>query len=179
MQKVEDIKTPTNLKEFREGLKKYCLGSKDSIFIYNKINNTKVSVDINKISKMSDVFKFIKNDNVLGITAREFDVIIMCDTSTIKKKDLMMNEEDAIIALKEAYLFNNQDRDERNNFLNSTQYAIEIIKSGGKIKDEKDSKPVQTSIISQYLNDLYRHLFGEYFDTANTSKKEYHLSKYH
>ena len=65
MKKVEDIKTPTNLEEFRQGLKKYCLGYKDSIFIYNKINNIKVNVDINKISKMSDIFKLIQHDNNL------------------------------------------------------------------------------------------------------------------
>ena len=36
MQKVEDIKTPTNLEEFRHGLKKYCLGHKDSILFITK-----------------------------------------------------------------------------------------------------------------------------------------------
>ena len=178
MLKIEDVKTPTTIEEFKNNLKKYCLGNKDSIFIYNKINGKKFSVNVNKISKMSDAFKFIKNDNVLGITAREFDVIIMCDTSTIKTKDLMMNEEDSIITLKEAYLFNNQDNHERSNFLNSTPIAIEKIVSGEKVINEIDAKAQQTSMYCLILTDLYIHLFGKYFDTVTSSKKKYNLSKY-
>ena len=59
MQKIDDIKTPTNLEEFRQSLKKYCKGSKYNIFIYNKINDKKTCVNINWITKMSDLFKLI------------------------------------------------------------------------------------------------------------------------
>lgn len=179
MQKVQDIKTPKTLEQFRLNLKKFCLGSENNIFIYNTANGTEYKVDIEKISKISDVIELIQVKSKHSILEEDISIILMCDISHIKARDLIVKKEDAILSLKEVYLFNNQDSDERNNFLSSTPYAIEIIKSGGKVKDEKDSKPVQTSIIREYLNDLYRHLFGEYFDTTNTSEKEYHLSKYH
>ena len=104
--------------------------------------------------------------------------VLMCDSSHIESSKLFMKEEDAIMSLKEVYLFNNLDRDERNNFLYSTPDAIAIIQSGGKIDNEKDCRPAQTSIMSPYLNGLFIHLFGEYFDTVNKSEKGYHLSKY-
>ena len=56
--------------------------------------------------------------------------------------------------------------------------AIAIIQSGGKIDNEKDCRPAQTSIMSPHLNGLFLHLFGEYFDMVNKSEKGYHLSKY-
>jgi hypothetical protein len=176
--KIEDIKTPTTIEEFRDNLKKYCLGYKESVFIYNKKNRKKFSININKISKISDVFKFIKDNNVLGISDREFDVVLMCDISNINAKDLMMNEKDAIRSLKEVYLFNNQDKEERSNFLNSTPSAIEKIVSGEKIINKIDAKVHQTSMDYQILRDLYVHLFGEYFDTVTGLKKKYNLSKY-
>ena len=37
MQKKDDVKTPTNLEEFRQSLKKYCKDYKHNIFTYNKI----------------------------------------------------------------------------------------------------------------------------------------------
>ena len=37
MKKIEDIKTPTNLEELRQSLKKYCLGYKGSIFITKQV----------------------------------------------------------------------------------------------------------------------------------------------
>lgn len=178
MQKVEDIKTPTNLEEFRQGLKKYCLGYKDSIFIYNKINNIKVNVDINKISKMSDIFKLIQHDNNLEDISSDCNLVLMCDISHINLEDLIMNKEDIIRELKEVYLFNNQDKEERSNFLNSTPIAIEKIVSGEKIINEIDYKVHQTSMDYQILRDLYVHLFGEYFDTVTSLKKKYNLSKY-
>lgn len=178
MKKVEDIKTPTNLEEFRQGLKKYCLGYKDSIFIYNKINNIKVNVDINKISKMSDIFKLIQHDNNLEDISSDCNLVLMCDISHINLEDLIMNKEDIIRELKEVYLFNNQDKEERSNFLNSTPIAIEKIVSGEKIINEIDYKVHQTSMDYQILRDLYVHLFGEYFDTVTSLKKKYNLSKY-
>ena len=33
MLKIEDVKTPTNLEEFRQSLKKYCLGNENSILM--------------------------------------------------------------------------------------------------------------------------------------------------
>ena len=81
MQKIEDIKTPSNLEEFRQSLKKYCLGYKHSIFIYSKINNTKLSVDINKISKMSDIFKIIQDDSKLGNKFSDCYLILMCENN--------------------------------------------------------------------------------------------------
>tara|TARA_B100001057_G_scaffold475746_1_gene542878 strand:+ start:637 stop:1176 length:540 start_codon:yes stop_codon:yes gene_type:complete len=179
VEKIEDIQTPKTLNQFRLNLKKFCLGSENNIFIYNTANGKEYKVDIEKISKISDVIELIQVKSKQSILEEDISIILMCDISHIKARDIMVKKEDAILSLKEVYLFNNQDSDERNNFLNSTPYAIEIIKSGGKVNDEKDSKPMQNSIISQYLNDLYRHLFGEYFNTANTSEKEYHLSKYH
>ena len=132
MKKVEDIKTPTNLEEFRQGLKKYCLGYKDSIFIYNKINNIKVNVDINKISKMSDIFKLIQHDNNLEDISSDCNLVLMCDISHINLEDLIVNKEDVIRELKEVYLFNNQDIYERTNFLTSTSSAIDKIVNGEK-----------------------------------------------
>ena len=66
-----------------------------------------------------------------------------------------MKEEDAIMSLKEVYLFNNLDRDERNNFLYSTPDAITIIQSGGKIDNEKDCRPAQTSIMNSFKWIIY------------------------
>ena len=178
MKKVEDIKTPTNLEEFRQGLKKYCLGYKDSIFIYNKINNIKVNVDINKISKMSDIFKLIQHDNNLEDISSDCNLVLMCDISHINLEDLIMNKEDIIRELKEVYLFNNQDINERSNFLNSTPIAINKIVTGEKIINEIDAQPYQTALDEEILGGLYNHLFGEYFDTINFTKKKINLSKY-
>ena len=82
----------------------------------------------------------------------------MCDSSHIEASKLMMKEEDAIMSLKEVYLFNNLDRDERNNFLYSTPDAIAIIQSGEKIDNEKDCRPAQTSIMTPHLNGLFLSL---------------------
>ena len=173
MLKIEDVKTPTNLEEFRQSLKKYCLGNENSIFIYNKINNTKINVDINKISKISDIFKFIKDD-----ISSDYNLVLMCDISHINLEDLIMNKEDVIRELKEVYLFNNQNIDERSNFLNSTPMAIQKIVSGEKIINEIDAQPYQTALDDENLGGLYNHLFGEYFDTINFTKKKFNLSKY-
>ena len=173
MLKIEDVKTPTNLEEFRQSLKKYCLGNENSIFIYNKINNTKINVDINKISKISDIFKFIKDD-----ISSDYNLVLMCDISHINLEDLIMNKEDVIRELKEVYLFNNQNIDERSNFLNSTPMAIQKIVSGEKIINEIDAQPYQTALDDENLGGLYNHLFGEYFDTINFTKKKINLSKY-
>ena len=51
--------------------------------------------------------------------------LLMCDISKINLDDLIMNQEGAIRTLKKLYLFNNQDLEERRNFLNSTSDAIE------------------------------------------------------
>ena len=178
MQKVEDIKTPTNLKEFRESLKKYCLGNMDSIFIYNRTNNRKISVDINRISKTSDIFKLIQDDSKLDDISNEYNLVLMCDISHINFKELIMNKKNVIRELKEVYLFNNQNIDERSNFLNSTFVAIEKIVAGEKFIKEIDTQPYQTALDDENLEDLYNHLFGEYFDTINLSKKKFNLSKY-
>tara|TARA_B100000900_G_C20182280_1_gene554383 strand:+ start:59 stop:598 length:540 start_codon:yes stop_codon:yes gene_type:complete len=179
MQKIKDIQTPKTLEQFRVNLKKFCLGSEDNIFIFNKADGKDYKVDIEKISKISDVINLISVMDNKEIFLDDVSIVLMCDVSHIKTRELMNKKEDAIMSLKEVYLFNNQDSYERNNFLNSTPHAIGIIQSGGKINGEKDSRPAQTSIISPYFNGLFAHLFGEYFDTAYTSEKEYHLSKYH
>ena len=178
MKKIEDIKTPTNLEEFRRSLKKYCLGNKDNVFIYNKINNTKVSVDINKISKISDIFKHIQDDSKLDDVYNDLNLVLMCDISHINLEDLIINKEDVIRELKEVYLFNNQDVNERTNFLNSTPIAIDNIIAGEKIINEIDLQPYQTALDNEILGILYNHLFGEYFDTVNFTKKKFNLSKY-
>ena len=179
MLKIEDIKTPKTIEEFRYNLKRYCLGNTDSIFIYNKISRKQYKIEVNKLFKISDVLKFLKADRAIAITARECNVVLMCDISKINLKDLMMNEEGAIRALRKVYLFNNQDSEERCNFLNSTPNAIEKIVSREKVINEIDTRQLQTAINLEILSGLYYHLFGEYFDTANNPKMKYNLSQYH
>ena len=178
MQRIKDIQTPKTLDQFRANLKKFCLGSKNNIFIFNKSDGKDYKVDVEKISKISDVINLIETQSKQSIFLDDVNIVLMCDSSHIEASKLMMKEEDAILSLKEVYLFNNQDRDERNNFLYSTPDAIAIIQSGGKIDNEKDCRPAQTSIMSPHLNGLFVHLFGDYFDTVNKSEKGYHLSKY-
>ena len=178
MQKIKDIQTPKTLDQFRLNLKKFCLGSENNIFIFNKANGKDYKVDVEKISKISDVVNLMEVISGQDIFLDDVRIILMCDISHIKTRDLMVKKEDAILSLKEVYLFNNQDRDERNNFLYSTPHAIAIIQSGKKIDNEKDCRPAQTSIMSPHLNGLFIHLFGDYFDTVNKSEKGYHLSKY-
>ena len=86
MLKIEDIITPKTIEEFRHNLKKYCLGNTDSIFIYNKINRKQYKIKVNNLSKISDVFKFLKKDSGIDITARECNVVLMCDLSKIKRR---------------------------------------------------------------------------------------------
>ena len=178
MQKIKDIQTPKTLEQFRGNLKKFCLGSEDNIFIFNKADCKDYKVDIEKISKISDVINLIEAMSGREISLDDLSIILTCDIAHINARDLMIKKEDAILLLKEVYLFNNQDSNERNNFLNSTSHAIAIIQSGGGIEKEEDCKPEQTSIMSPHLYGLFTHLFGEYFDTVNKSEKGYHLSKY-
>ena len=178
MQKIKDIQTPITLEQFRANLKQFCLGSKNNIFIFNKANGKDYKVDVQKISKISDVINLIEVQSKESIFLDDVSIILMCDSSHINSSELMIKKEYAIMSLKEVYLFNNQDRDERNNFLYSTPHAIAIIQSGEKIDNEKDCRPAQTSIMSPHLNGLFIHLFGEYFDSVNKSEKGYHLSKY-
>ena len=178
MQKIKDIHTPKTLDEFRLNLKKFCLGSENNIFVFNTADSKDYKVDIEKISVISDIINLIGLRNKQEIFLDEVSIILTCDISHIKARDLVNKKEDAIMSLKEVYLFNNLDRDERNNFLYSTPDAIAIIQSGGKIDNEKDCRPAQTSIMSPHLNGLFIHLFGDYFDTVNKSEKGYHLSKY-
>ena len=171
MLKIGDIKTPTTILEFRDNLKKYCLGNRDSIFIYNRKIEKQHSININKISKISDVFKYIIDDCVLDVPAREYDIVLMCDISHVNVENIISKDKETVDKLKEVYLFNNQDNHERSNFLNSTPIAIEKIVSGGKIVKEIDTKPRRTSMDYQMLRGLYVHLFGEYFDTVISKKK--------
>ena len=177
MLKIEDIKTPKTIEEFRYHLKRYCLGNTDSIFIYNKINRKQYKIEVNKLSKISDILKFLEVDCSMGITVSECNVVLMCDISKIKLEDLMMNHEGAIRSLRKVYLFNNQDSEERSNFLNSTPDAIERIVSREKVINEIDTRPLQTAINLEILSGLYYHLFGEYFDTVSNPKMKYNLSK--
>ena len=176
--RVKDIKTPKTIDQFWLNLRRFCLGREDNIFIFNKADGRDYKLHIEKISKISDVINLISLMTKQEIFLDDICIVLMCDTSHIKARDLINKKEDAILSLKEVYLFNNQDRDERNNFLNSTPDAIAIIQSGGKIDNEKDCRPAQTSIMSPHLNGLFIHLFGDYFDTVNKSEKGYHLSKY-
>ena len=89
MKKIEDIKTPTNLEEFRQSLKKYCLGNKNRLFIYNKINSKKIFINIDRISKMSDVFKLIQGDSKLEDISSDYNLVLMCDMSHINLEDLI------------------------------------------------------------------------------------------
>ena len=178
MLKIEDIKTPKTIKEFRYNLKRYCLGNNDNIFIYNKINRKRYEIEVNKLSKISDILKFLKVDSAIDITVSECNLVLMCDIYKIKLEDLMMNQEGAIRSLRKVYLFNNQDSEERSNFLNSTPDAIERIVSREKVINEIDTRPMQTAINIEILSGLYYHLFGEYFDTVSNPKTKYNLSKY-
>ena len=178
MLKIEDVKTPKTVKQFRYNLKRYCLGNTDSIFIYNKINRKQYKIEVNKLSKISDTLKFLKVDSTIGINVCACDIVLMCDISKIKLEDLMMNKEGAIRSLRKVYLFNNQDSEERSNFLNSTPDAIERIVSREKVINEIDTRPLQTAINLEILSGLYYHLFGEYFDTVSNPKIKYNLSKY-
>ena len=172
MKKIEDIKTPINLEEFRQGLKKYCLGYNDSIFIFNKTNNIKFNVDIDNISKMSDIYRLIQNEGNLDNVSSNFNLVLMCDISHIRIKNLIINKENLFSELKDVYLFNNQDMEERNNFLNSTPIAIEKIVAGEKVINEIDAQPYQTALDDEIIGSLYNHLFGEYFNTINLRKKK-------
>ena len=178
MLKVEDIKTPKTVEEFRHNLKKYCLGNSDSVFIYNKTNRKQYKIQVNKLSKISDVFEFLKVDSALDITAKKCNIVLMCDISKINLDDLIINKEGAIEALKKIYIFNNQDIEERRNFLNSTHDAIEKIVSGKKVINGINTRPMQTAINLEILSGLYYHLFGKYFDTVSNFKIKYNLSKY-
>ena len=178
MLKVEDIKTPKTLKEFRHNLKKYCLGNTDTVFIYNKINRKQYKIKVNKLSKISDVLEYLKVDSVPGITAKECNIVLMCDISKINLDDLIINKEEALEAFKKVYFFNNQDIEERRNFLNSTHDAIEKIVFGEKVINGIDTRPMQTAINLEILSELYYHLFGKFFDTVNNLKIKYNLSKY-
>ena len=178
MLKIEVIKTPKTIEEFRYNLKRYCLGNTDSIFIYNKINRKQYKIVVNKLSKISDILKFLKFDSAIAITVSECNIVLMCDISKIKLEDLKMNQESLIRSLRKVYLFNNQDSEERSNFLNSTPYAIEKIVSREKVINEIDTRPLQTAINLEILSGLYYHLFGEYFDTVSNPKMKYNLSKY-
>ncbi len=178
MLKIEDIITPKTIEEFRHNLKKYCLGNADNIFIYNKINRKQYKIKVKKLSKISDVFKFLKKDSGIEMSARECNVVLMCDISKINVEDLRINQEDVIRSLSKVYLFNNQDIEERSNFLNSTPHAIEKIIAREKITNEIDTRPLQTSINHEILSGLYYHLFGKYFDTVSDTKIKYNLSKY-
>ena len=102
----------------------------------------------------------------------------MCDLSKINVEDLMIKQEDAIRSLRKVCIFNNQDSEERSNFLNSTPDAIEKIVSRKKITNEIDTRPFQTAVNQEILSGLYYHLFGEYFDTVSHTKMKYNLSKY-
>ena len=178
MLKIEDIKTPKTIEEFRYNLKRYCLGNTDSIFIYHKINRKQYKIEVSKLSKISDVLKFLNVDSALCIPSSNCDIVLMCDISNINVDDLMMNHEGAIRSLRKVYLFNNQDSEERSNFLTSAPDAIKKIVSGEKVSNEIDTRPLQTSINLEILSGLYYHLFGEYFDTVSNSKMQYNLSKY-
>ena len=127
MQKIKDIQTPKTLEQFRGNLKKFCLGSEDNIFIFNKADGKDYKVDIEKISKISDVINLIELRNKQEIFLDDVSIILMCDISHIKARDLMNKKEDAIMSLKEVYLFNNLDRDERNNFLYSVNKEYRSI----------------------------------------------------
>ena len=80
------------------------MGHKNSIFIFNKTNNTKNSVDFNRISKISDIFNFIKDDSKREDISGDYNLVLMCDIAHINLEDLIMNKEDMIIRLKK-YIF--------------------------------------------------------------------------
>ena len=164
MIKIKNIQTPKNVQEFRTNIKKYCLGHKDSIFIFNKINSKKYKINANKLSKISDVSKFIKDDKKQMTSLRDCELVLMIDISHLCIKNIKINSSNTLNKLKEAYLFNNQDSYERKNFLNSTPNAIEKIVTGEEINVEIDANPKKTAINSKILRQLYNHLFGKYFD---------------
>ena len=101
MQRIKDIQTPKTLDQFRANLKKFCLGSKNNIFIFNKADGRDYKVDVEKISKISDVVNLIETQSKQSIFLDDVNIILMCDSSHIEASKLMMKEEDAIMLLKE------------------------------------------------------------------------------
>ena len=77
MQRIKDIQTPKTLEQFRVNLKKFCLGSEDNIFIFNKADGKDYKVDIEKISKISDVFNLIGLRNKQEIFLDEVSIILL------------------------------------------------------------------------------------------------------
>ena len=67
MQRIKDIQTPKTLDQFRVNLKKFCLGSKNNIFIFNKSDGKDYKVDVEKISKISDVINLIETQSKQSI----------------------------------------------------------------------------------------------------------------
>ena len=75
MQKIKDIQTPKTLEQFRGNLKKFCLGSEDNILIFSKAGGKDYKVDIEKISKISDVINLIGLRNKQEIFLEEVSII--------------------------------------------------------------------------------------------------------
>jgi len=121
---------------------------------------------------MSNIYKLIQNEGNLENVSSNFNLVLMCNISHIRIKNLIINKENLISELKDVYLFNNQDMEERSNFLNSKPIAIENILAGEKVINEIDYQPYQTALDDEILGSLYNHLFGEYFDTINLRKKK-------
>ena len=186
MIKIEDIITPSTIEEFRNNLKKYCLGNDNKLFIYSNTidvinkkrieNKIKFNVDINKVTKVSDILLQCSEE---GYETLDYYIVLMFDFSHIDVYNFMIRNQNAIQSLKEVNVFNNQDKEERKNFLNSTSFAIEKITSGEKIINEKDARPKYTRINELKLTNLFYHIFGNFFDLVIGEKNNIKLSKYH
>ena len=65
---------------------------------------------------MSDIYKLIQNEGNLENVSSNLNLVLMCNISHIRIKNLIINKENLISELKDVYLFNNQDMEERRNF---------------------------------------------------------------
>ena len=65
---------------------------------------------------MSNIYKLIQNEGNLENVSSNFNLVLMCNISHIRIKNLIINKENLISELKDVYLFNNQDMEERRNF---------------------------------------------------------------
>ena len=77
MQRIKDIQTPKTLDPFRANLKKFCVGSKNNIFIFNKADGKDYTVDVEKISKISDVVNLIETQSKQSIFLDDVNIVLM------------------------------------------------------------------------------------------------------
>ena len=169
MIKLQDIKTPKTIEEFRNNLKKFCLGSKGILFIYYRDTKKKYDIEIKGLSKISDAFNQIDKGS---ITAKDFDIILMFDYTHLNFLSINNIDYNTIEELKKINVFNNDNVDERKNFLFSSKGARDNITTGKKITEETIFSLINYSAMDMtILGNIYLHLFGTFYDIVGFIKK--------